>query len=164
MVFILNKLYHQRRGIGASFGSYSSSSFVGLFFAAPKLVKKLQGRAHEACAQCAKQAEVSPMGTELRRRLWRKQAKRKSNEQRSLASGSAARRLLRIVGTRKSRKRACERCGTTMPNCGTEALSRFNRPRRRVRRGRGDFCVGKSHFPEQKSFPCSFRARKSAGF
>src|SRR5699024_8280616 len=34
-----------------------------------------------------------------------------------------------------------------------EALSRFNRPRRRVRRGRGDFCGGKSHFPEQKSFP-----------
>ena len=45
-----------------------------------------------------------------------------------------------------------------------EALSRFNRPRRRVRRGRGDFCGGKSHFPEQKSFPCSFRARKSVGF
>ena len=56
------------------------------------------------------------------------------------------------------------RCGTTMPNCRTEALSRFNRPRRRVRRGRGDFCVGKSHFPEQKSLPCSFRARKSVGF
>ena len=37
-----------------------------------------------------------------------------------------------------------------------EALSRFNRPRRRVRRGRGDFCGGKSHFPEQKSLPCSF--------
>ena len=31
-----------------------------------------------------------------------------------------------------------------------EALSRFNRPRRRVRRGRGDFCAGKSHFQEQK--------------
>ena len=45
-----------------------------------------------------------------------------------------------------------------------EALSRFNRPRRRVRRGRGDFCGGKSHFPEQKSLPCSFRARKSVGF
>ena len=45
-----------------------------------------------------------------------------------------------------------------------EALSRFNRPRRRVRRGRGDFCAGKSHFPEQKSLPCSFRARKSVGF
>ena len=45
-----------------------------------------------------------------------------------------------------------------------KALSRFNRPRRRVRRGRGDFCVGKSHFPERKSLPCSFRARKSAGF
>ena len=27
-----------------------------------------------------------------------------------------------------------------------------------------DFCVGKSHFPEQKSLPCSFRARKSEGF
>ena len=44
------------------------------------------------------------------------------------------------------------------------ARSRFNRPRRRVRRGRGDFCAGKSHFPEQKSLPCSFRARKSVGF
>ena len=33
-----------------------------------------------------------------------------------------------------------------------EALSRFNRPRRRVRRGRGDFCGGKSHFPEQNRF------------
>src|SRR5699024_2213553 len=27
-----------------------------------------------------------------------------------------------------------------------------------------DFCVGKSYFPEQKSLPCSFRARKSEGF
>ena len=24
-----------------------------------------------------------------------------------------------------------------------------------------DFCVGKSYFPEQKSLPCSFRARPS---
>ena len=46
----------------------------------------------------------------------------------------------------------------------SKAPSRFNRPRRRVRRGRGDFCGGKSHFPEQKSLPCSFRARKSVGF
>ena len=30
--------------------------------------------------------------------------------------------------------------------------------------GGADFCVGKSHFPEQKSLPCSFRARKSVGF
>ena len=43
------------------------------------------------------------MGTELRRRQWRKQAKRKSNEQRSVASGSAARRLLRIVEPKPSR-------------------------------------------------------------
>ena len=49
------------------------------------------------------------MGTELRRAQCAKQAKRKSNEQRRIASGSAARRLLRIVGTRESRKRACER-------------------------------------------------------
>ena len=85
------------------------------------------------------------MGTELRRAQCAKQAKRKSNEQRRLASGSAARnrrprsgwspedtgqsgvrrggtpgrrrrarcedarRLLRIVGTWESRKRACER-------------------------------------------------------
>ena len=27
-----------------------------------------------------------------------------------------------------------------------------------------DFCAGKSHFPEQKSFPCSFCARKSLRF
>lgn len=40
--------------------------------------------------------------------------------------------------------------------------SHFHRPRRRA--GRGGFCVGKSHFPEQKSVPCSFRARKSAEF
>ena len=45
-----------------------------------------------------------------------------------------------------------------------EALSRYNRPRRRARRGQGGFCVGKFHFPEQKSSPSSFRARKSAGF
>ena len=48
------------------------------------------------------------MGTELRRAQCAKQAKRKSNEQRRLASGSVARRLLRIVGTRERRKRACE--------------------------------------------------------
>ena len=65
-----------------------------------------------------------------------------------------------------------------------EALSNLNRARRRVRwegclpegqasrfatgkakskisvcRRRGDFCGGKSHFPEQKSFPCRFCAR-----
>ena len=69
-----------------------------------------------------------------------------------------------------------------------EALSNFNRTRRRVRREgclpegqasrfatgkakskisvcrRGDFCGGKSHFPEQKSFPCGFYARKSERF
>ena len=45
-----------------------------------------------------------------------------------------------------------------------EALSIFNRARRRVRRVRGDFCGGKSHFPEQKSLPCSFCARKSERF
>ena len=45
-----------------------------------------------------------------------------------------------------------------------EALSNLNRARRRVRRGRGDFCGGKSHFPEQKSLPCSFCARKSERF
>ena len=46
----------------------------------------------------------------------------------------------------------------------TEALSIFNRARRRVRRVRGGFCGGKSHFPEQKSLPCSFCARKSERF
>ena len=45
-----------------------------------------------------------------------------------------------------------------------EALSNLNRARRRVRRVRGDFCGGKSHFPEQKSLPCSFCARKSERF
>ena len=45
-----------------------------------------------------------------------------------------------------------------------EALSIFNRARRRVRRARDDFCGGKSRFPEQKSLPCSFCARKSERF
>ena len=70
-----------------------------------------------------------------------------------------------------------------------EALSIINRARRRVRREgclpegqasrfatgktkskisvcrrRGGFCGGKSHFPEQKSLPCSFCARKSERF
>ena len=45
-----------------------------------------------------------------------------------------------------------------------EALSIINRARRRVRRVREDFCGGKSHFPEQKSFPCRFCARKSERF
>ena len=36
-----------------------------------------------------------------------------------------------------------------------------NRAQRRVRWARGDFCGGESHSPEQKSFPCSFCARKS---
>ena len=45
-----------------------------------------------------------------------------------------------------------------------EALSIINRARRRVRRVRGGFCGGKSHFPEQKSLPCSFCARKSERF
>ena len=43
-------------------------------------------------------------------------------------------------------------------------LSKTNRARRRVRRVREDFCVGKSHFPEQKLFPCSFCSRKSERF
>jgi hypothetical protein len=40
----------------------------------------------------------------------------------------------------------------------------FNRAQRHVRWARGYFCVGKSYFPEQKYLPCSFHARKSAGF
>ena len=40
----------------------------------------------------------------------------------------------------------------------------FNRAQRHVWWARGYFCVGKSHFPEQKYLPCSFHARKSAGF
>ena len=47
---------------------------------------------------------------------------------------------------------------------GPELSRAFNRARRRVRRARDDFCGGKSHFPEQKSFPCSFCARKSFRF
>ena len=45
-----------------------------------------------------------------------------------------------------------------------KALSNLNRARRRVRRVREDFCGGKSLFPEQKSFSCSFCARKSERF
>ena len=62
--------------------------------------------AHEGRRQWRKQAVVSPVGTGLRRAQCAKQAKRKSNEQRRLASGSVARRLLRIVGTEEHRKRA----------------------------------------------------------
>ena len=43
-------------------------------------------------------------------------------------------------------------------------LSNFNRAQRHVRWAREDFCGGKSHFPEQKSFPCSFCARKPERF
>ena len=43
-------------------------------------------------------------------------------------------------------------------------LSNFQSRQRRVRWARDDFCAGKSHFPEQKSFPCSFCARKSLRF
>ena len=39
------------------------------------------------------------------------------------------------------------------------ALSNNNRPRRRERRGREDFCGGKFNFPEQKPFLCSFCGR-----
>ena len=45
-----------------------------------------------------------------------------------------------------------------------EALSNFNRAQRHVRWVRDDFCGGKSHFPEQKSLPCSFCARKYERF
>ena len=70
------------------------------------------------------------------------------------------------IPTQKARRAIFARRATACQKAKErgKALSRFNRPRRRVRRGRGDFCAGKSHFPEQKSFPCSFRARKSAGF
>ena len=47
---------------------------------------------------------------------------------------------------------------------GPQPFRTFNRAQRRVRWARGDFCAGKSHFPEQKSFPCSFCARKSERF
>ena len=47
---------------------------------------------------------------------------------------------------------------------GTQPFRTFNRAQRRVRWARDDFCAGKSHFPEQKSFPCSFCARKSLRF
>ena len=47
---------------------------------------------------------------------------------------------------------------------GSQPSRTFNRAQRRVRWARVDFCAGKSHFPEQKSFPCSFCARKSLRF
>ena len=47
---------------------------------------------------------------------------------------------------------------------GPQPFRTFNRAQRRVRWARGDFCAGKSHFPEQKSFPCSLRARKIFDF
>ena len=45
-----------------------------------------------------------------------------------------------------------------------KTLSKFNHAQRHVRWAREDFCGGKSHFPAQKSFPCSFCARKSERF
>ena len=42
---------------------------------------------------------------------------------------------------------------------GPKPSRTFNRAQRRVRWARDDFCGGKSHFPEQKSFPCRFCAR-----
>ena len=47
---------------------------------------------------------------------------------------------------------------------GSQPSRTFNRAQRRVRWARDDFCAGKSHFPEQKSFLCSFCARKSERF
>ena len=62
-------------------------------------------------------------------------------------------------------KRAASDCQKTPGELERAAAFRtFNRAQRRVRWARGDFCVGKSHFPEQKSFPCSFCARKSLRF
>ena len=61
---------------------------------------------------------------------------------------------------KKSRRSGIAGCQKTYGELErAEALSIFNRARRRVRRVRGDFCGGKSHFPEQKSFPCRFCAR-----
>ena len=62
--------------------------------------------------------------------------------------------LLPVSVFRKNRK----------SSSGSRSSRGSNRAQRRVRWARGDFCGGKSHFPEQKSFPCSFRARKSVGF
>ena len=45
-----------------------------------------------------------------------------------------------------------------------KALLRFHRPRRPVRRGRGNSYVGKFHFPTQKSLPGHFRVRKFEEF
>ena len=39
-----------------------------------------------------------------------------------------------------------------------EALSNSNRPRRRVRRGQDDYCVGKSHFQSKNRFLAVFAA------
>ena len=47
---------------------------------------------------------------------------------------------------------------------GSQPSRTFNRAQRHVRWARGDFCAGKSHFPEQKSFPCRLRARKIFDF
>ena len=47
---------------------------------------------------------------------------------------------------------------------GSQPSRTSNRAQRRVRWARDDFYAGKSHFPEQKPFPCSFCARKSLRF
>ena len=92
----------------------------------------------------SKNPRESARGTELRRRQWRKQAKRKSNEQRSFASGSAARRLLRIVEPKPFRV-------SIVPGGvygGDGAI----------------FAAENLIFQSKKSLLCSFRARKSVGF
>ena len=89
-----------------------------------------------------------------------------------------------------AQKAAAARCRKTQGELErAKALSNFNRAQRHVRWGgclperqasrfatgkakskisvcrrREDFCGGKSHFPEQKSFLCSFCARKSERF
>ena len=78
------------------------------------------------------------------------------------ATSSPNTRKRRSVPFGTGRRAGCQKTHGELERA--EALSIFNRARRRVRRVRGDFCGGKSHFPEQKSLPCSFCARKSERF
>ena len=69
------------------------------------------------------------------------------------------RRRLRAAG----RSRIHAQVAPSWEHGRAEALLHVHRPDG-VYVGPGRFCAGKSRFPEQKSFLCSFRARKSAGF
>ena len=82
-------------------------------------------------------------------------------EKKSFPCGFYARKSF---GFQQKPERVAGRLKTPESSRGPQPFRTFNRAQRRVRWARGDFCAGKSHFPEKKSFPCSLRARKIFDF